>query len=331
MRQRPILSAQHLTLGYGSHLVTENLSFELFEGEITCLMGPNGVGKSTLIKALIGSNPPIKGDIILNGKNLNHFSRGSLSRQLSVVLTDRIISGNMRVKDLVALGRLPFTGWWGHLRTNDRMVIENVLQATHIEYIKESKISELSDGQLQKVMIARALAQDGKIMILDEPTAHLDLINRFEIMYLLRKLAKESNKAILVVTHDLEIALETADQLWIMSCETPLTCGSPEELMISGEINQLIPGKKWGINSNTGKIELNLPFQYPEVIGPDILKIWIQSAIKKLHPLSLPPHLIIKAAQKPFSIEVQIGSINQAFSSLSEFTAYLKNNFKKNS
>jgi iron complex transport system ATP-binding protein len=330
MRPRPILSAHHLTLGYGNHLVTENLSFELYEGEITCLMGPNGVGKSTLIKALIGSNPPMKGDLVLNGKNLNHFSRSSLSRQLSVVLTDRVIAGNMRVKDLVALGRLPFTGWWGHLGMNDRMVIDNVLQATHIEYIKESNISELSDGQLQKVMIARALAQDGKIMILDEPTAHLDLINRFEIMYLLRKLARESNKAILLVTHDLEIALETADQLWIMSCETPLTTGSPEELMISGKINQLIPGKKWAINSNTGKIELNLPFKYPEVSGPDILKIWIRSAIKKLHPLSLPPYLTIKAGQQPFYIEVQEGRENYRFNTLSEFTDYLKKNFKKN-
>src|SRR5690606_38669822 len=174
-------------------------------------------------------------------KPIGQLSPRDMARNVSVVLTDRISPGNLTVRQLVALGRIPFTSWLGSMSPEDEQAVQKALDATHIGYIENRKVSEISDGQLQKTMIARALAQDGELMVLDEPTAHLDLVNRMEIMQLLREIAHSRNKAILVVTHDLDIAVEAADEFWLMTCGGALTTGSPEDLILSGSINQLLP------------------------------------------------------------------------------------------
>ncbi len=323
MAPKPILIANNLSLGYGNTKIAENISFELQEGLLTCLMGPNGVGKSTLIKAIMGTNPPLNGEILLDGVKLATIPRVDLAKIMAVVLTDKIPPGSMTVSEMVALGRVPHTGWWGRLKTKDRDLIEQVMEATHLNYLKDRKLGEISDGQLQKVMIARALAQEGKIIILDEPTAHLDLINRFEIMHLLRKMAKEASKAILVVTHDLEIAIETADCLWLMTCGNALISDSPEDLMVSGAINQLLPGNKWGINPISGKIESIERINLPIISGPENLVHWVKSAIKKQTALNLSSDLEIILSSSPFSIKVLDKGETTLFKSISALMAFL--------
>ena len=281
----PILIGSNLSLGYSNGKkrkeILSNLNFELDSGQLTCLLGPNGVGKSTLIKAMMGLLEPWEGMIKLEGKDLSDFSQLELAKSRSVVLTEPFSSGNMTVGQLVALGRIPHTGWTGKLESEDHEAIEKALEATKIQYLRDERLTEISDGQRQKAMIARALAQDGKIMILDEPTAHLDLVNRFEIMYLLREIAKNQEKSILVVTHDLEIALETADQFWILNCGSPLIAGMPEQLVISGQINQLLTGSRFYFDLERGRIAEKIQPSNLKIEGKESLVFWVQKALQK--------------------------------------------------
>nr|WP_238531553.1 ABC transporter ATP-binding protein [Nitritalea halalkaliphila] len=167
-----------------------------------------------------------------------------LSRHLAVVLTGRHAAANLKVEELVALGRIPHTGWTGRLRPVDQEAITQALTQTGAAYLRGRLVHELSDGQRQKVFIARALAQETELLILDEPTAHLDLPNRYLIMQLLREVAHKQHKAVLVVTHDLDIAIETADVFWLMRCGAPLLSGSPEDLILSGELASLFEGSQ---------------------------------------------------------------------------------------
>ncbi|WP_373397120.1 ABC transporter ATP-binding protein [Algoriphagus halophilus] len=258
MKKKAVIG-NNLSLGYQRgelrKEILKGLNFELYSGQLTCLLGPNGVGKSTLVKAILREVLPWKGSIQLFGENVQEYSSSNLAKTLSVVLTEPVSPGNMTVGQLVALGRIPHTGWTGKLSKKDQEAVKKALADTKISYLEQERLSEISDGQRQKAMIARALAQNGQIMILDEPTAHLDLINRYEIMHLLREICQKQEKAILVVTHDLEIAMETADQFWLLTCGLPLISGIPEELVLSGEINQLLPGDKFHFDPEKGRIE----------------------------------------------------------------------------
>ena len=246
------------------------------------MLGPNGVGKSTLLKAILGQNPPLDGELRFRDQPITDFDRETLSKKISVVLTDKITSGNLTVAQLVALGRIPHTGWLGRLQEEDRIKVEQAIQATKIGYLHDRRLSELSDGQLQKVMIARALAQDGDLLILDEPTAHLDLINRFEIMHLLKDIAHRQGKSVLVVTHDLEIAIETADQFWLMQCGFPLTAGMPEDLILSGKINRLLPDEQLSFDVKTGKIQARMADTDYAIEGPGEIVQWVKKALEKV-------------------------------------------------
>ncbi|SFU15107.1 iron complex transport system ATP-binding protein [Algoriphagus locisalis] len=295
---------RNLSLGYAKGRIRKEilngLDFELFSGELTCLLGPNGVGKSTLVKAVLGQLKPFRGEVLLHRKPISEYSNEELAKELSVVLTEPFLPGNMTVGQLVAMGRIPHTGWTGKLEEKDKQVVQNALAATKIEYLRDERLSEISDGQRQKALIARALAQDGKVMVLDEPTAHLDLVNRYEIMHLLREIAKTQGKSILVVTHDLEIALETADRFWLLNCGTPLISGLPEDLVISGQINQLLPGKKFHFSVEKGRIESKNEELKIEISGPKILVSWISKALEKAGIKELSG--TIEVSEDPFSI-----------------------------
>lgn len=284
--KKSTIIAKNLTLGYSNRKpnkpVLENLSFQLFENELTCLLGPNGVGKSTLIKAILGQLKPWKGELTLNERNVQNFSNAELSKVLSVVLSEPVFPGNMTVGQLVALGRIPHTGWTGRLDMHDRDLIENALYLTKMEELKDERLSEISDGQRQKAMIARALAQDGKVMVLDEPTAHLDLVNRYQIMHLLRDIATKQQKSILVVTHDLEIALETADRLLLLSNTLPLITGLPEDLVVLGQLDRLLPGDEFRFNIEKGKIEQKNPSSQVIITGNQVIGFWVRKALDKV-------------------------------------------------
>jgi iron complex transport system ATP-binding protein len=322
-----ILAATKLSLGYrkGSkaNVIAENISFTLEKGKLTCLLGPNGVGKSTLIKTIMGQIPALKNQVYLENKPTDTFSIKELSKRIAVVLTEKINSANLTVEQIVALGRIPHTGWMGNLSEKDQEKVKQAINATHINYIQDRPLSELSDGQLQKVMIARALAQDGEILILDEPTAHLDLINRFEIMHLLRDIAKKEDKAILVVTHDLDIAIDTADEFWLMQCGMPLLCGSPEDLILDGKINLLLPSEKLHFDKFNGKVQESEIFRYPEIEGPEEIVKWLKLALRKnkINPVGKSIFIKTKSDQISFYLEentetLKFGSISSLIKQL---------------
>lgn len=316
------LEGKELTLGYFHQKVKKEilngLDFQLFSGELTCLLGPNGVGKSTLIKAILGQIKPWKGGIKIANQNIENFEVGELAKRIAVVLTDPVFPGNMTVGQLVALGRTPHTGWSGKLSGSDREIVEKALSDTKINYLRNERLSEISDGQRQKAMIARALAQDGKLMILDEPTAHLDLVNRFEIMELLRDIAAQKGKAVLVVTHDLDIAIETADRFWLLNCGTPLISGKPEDLIISGKINQLLPGDKYRFSPERGKLEFENQNSEIEISGSKELVFWVRKAIHKAGILEVKSPIFVE--NNPFSVSVG----NVKFESMDKLIFYLK-------
>lgn len=322
MRKASIIG-KNLSLGYAKGKVQKEilhgLDFELLSGEMTCLLGPNGVGKSTLVKAILGQLEPFKGEVLLNEKSISSYSNEDLAKELSVVLTEPFLPGNMTVGQLVAMGRIPHTNWTGKLEDRDREVIQNALSATKIEYLRDERLSEISDGQRQKALIARALAQDGKVMVLDEPTAHLDLVNRYEIMHLLREISKNQGKAILVVTHDLEIALETADRFWLLNCGTPLISGLPEDLVISGQINQLLPGEKFHFSVEKGRIESKNVEPKFDISGPKISSAWISKALEKAGIKGLSG--TIEVIDDPFSLSYKGGIYNSLEGLLEDLTS----------
>jgi iron complex transport system ATP-binding protein len=320
--QHIALSGTGLSLGYihqkAKKEILSNLDFTLFSGELTCLLGPNGVGKSTLIKAILGQINPWKGSIQLDNESITNFSLEALAKRIAVVLTDPVFPGNMTVGQLVALGRTPHTGWSGKLNPADREIVEKALTDTKISYLRDERLSEISDGQRQKAMIARALAQDGQVMILDEPTAHLDFVNRFEIMSLLREIAHSQQKAILVVTHDLDIAIETADRFWILNCGTPLMSGKPEDLILSGQINRLLPSDKYRFSLSRGRMEFEIKDLRFEIQGPQELVFWVEKALIKAGIKTLDS--TISVSKEPFLIRHK----DRDFSAIEELLFFLK-------
>lgn len=242
---KAIVEGRRLNIGYqqGRHLklIQKGLQFDLFQGELTCLLGANGAGKSTLLRTLAGSQPPLGGELLINGQPVTDMNERERSRTIGIVLTDKIQAGGLTVRELVALGRQPYTGFFGRLHSHDKKLVEKALEAVGMTHKSASYVSELSDGERQKIMIAKALVQECPLILLDEPTAFLDVVSRIEIMQLLHRLAVEEKKAILLSTHDIGHALTVADRLWLMTRHSGLVCGTTEDLVLNGTMNSLFP------------------------------------------------------------------------------------------
>ncbi|WP_422355633.1 ABC transporter ATP-binding protein [Roseivirga pacifica] len=253
-----ILHTESLSVGYTAKsspkTVLSGLNLDLKKGELTCLLGPNGSGKSTLIRSIAGIQKPLSGQVDLLGKQLSEVSPKALAKQLSLVLTDRTAPGNLTVYGLVSLGRFPYTSWMGSLSVQDKSIVQWALEATGTLQFADRHIGELSDGERQKVMIARALAQETDLIILDEPTAHLDSPNRIEIFHLLRELVANGQRAILISTHDIETALANADKLWLVSDQT-IHQGAPEDLVLNGELEKAFSKEGLSFNYSLGRFE----------------------------------------------------------------------------
>lgn len=240
--QKHIIKTDNLSIGYTSkkyiNLIASNLNIDLKPGNLVCLLGKNGIGKSTLLRTLTKVQPAIDGDIFINQKNLNEISNSNLSKQLSVVLTEKLPESSLSVFELIALGRQPYTNWVGQLNTKDIKIIETALEETNTKHLMQAKYYQLSDGQLQKVLIARALAQNTDIIILDEPTAHLDIHHTIETFTLLKKLADKYGKTIIISTHEINLALQLADELWLMTPKKFVT-GKTNNLIENNQLNNL--------------------------------------------------------------------------------------------
>ena len=254
-----ILKTKGLSVGYtskkGKTVVASNINIELKKGELVGLIGANGIGKSTLLRTLTKVQPKLNGNIIINEKHLQDYTSLELAKVLSIVLTESLVSKNLTVFELVALGRQPYTNWVGNLSKNDTVIVNRALEQTNISDLKKKKCFELSDGQLQKVMITRALAQDTDIIILDEPTTHLDMYHKAYVLKLLQKLAKETNKTILFSSHEIDLAIQLCHKLVVMT-ENQVTYDEPCNLISKGTFNTLFPEDLIAFDKNTGSFKV---------------------------------------------------------------------------
>ncbi len=238
-----ILSTENLAVGYRSGktitTVLRDLNLSLCRGELVCLLGANGIGKSTLLRTLSGVQLPLEGDVVIDGRKMSQCSSHELSRLISIVYTDRTLAGALTVSELVSLGRHPYTGFFGRLDRNDREVIASSLDAVGMSHKAGDYVATLSDGERQKVMIARALAQEAPVIILDEPTAFLDVASRIDTMRRLQDLAVNHNKAILLSSHDVNYSLTMASRLWLLRHDRTMIDGVTEDVVLNGDLNTL--------------------------------------------------------------------------------------------
>ena len=256
----PLLKCNDLSIGYGEgkkkRIIQGHLSLKLFTGELVCLLGPNGVGKSTLLRTLCGLQPALSGQIFLEGKALQSFSRHDLSLKVSTVLTDQVIVEHMQVYDLVAMGRYPHTGYFGRTTVLDREIIDESIELVGIEALKDRFLDELSDGERQKVMIARALAQETPFIILDEPMAFLDFPSKLDLIRILRKLVEDHGKGILLTTHDLNISIQSADWIWLIGDKQRIKKGVPEDLILRGDFATFFDKGDIRFDNTTGEFRM---------------------------------------------------------------------------
>lgn len=283
-----ILQTEALAIGYTTgkkklRPVAGPLSLQLQAGELICLLGPNGCGKSTLLRTLSGLQPALGGGIEIAGDDLARLKPAAIAKKISLVLTDKVRAGNLDVYSLISLGRYPYSGWLGRLTAEDKAAIDRAIAATHTTPFLDRKMDSLSDGEAQKVMLARAIAQDTPLIILDEPTAHLDLPSRIQLMRLLHELARETNKAILLSTHELDLALQVADQIWLMDSDGHLEAGLPEELILNGAFKQAFDKDGIAFDAATGAFHIhsvskaNLSFT-----GDGIAAFWTRKALARM-------------------------------------------------
>ncbi|HRK73372.1 MAG TPA: ABC transporter ATP-binding protein [Rhodothermales bacterium] len=230
-----MLSTENLAIGHRKKVLLEQLNLRLEAGELVCLIGPNGVGKSTLLKTLAGLLPPLSGHLMWNQVPVRSLSSQQRAQYLALILTDRVEAGFLTGRELVALGRYPFTGWSGQLTYEDQCCIEEAIQETGATHIAERLLMELSDGERQRLMIARALAQKTPVILADEPTAFLDFPGKAALFRWMYKWAKTEKKAILVTTHDLHLAFSFASRFWLIDRSGILTDLSPHD-MVQAEV-----------------------------------------------------------------------------------------------
>lgn len=247
-----ILKTKSLAVGYQQKksvtIIQQDINLQLLAGEFVTILGKNGIGKSTLLRTLTKVQEQISGDVFLQQKKIQSYSLKELSTTISLVLTEKLPESQLTVFELVALGRQPYTNWIGKLQENDIERITSALKLTETDDLAQKHFHELSDGQLQRVLIARALAQDTKIIMLDEPTAHLDMHHTIKVFQLLKKLSKETEKTIIITTHEVNLAINAADQL-ILLTENNVICGTKNELIAKDSFNALFPSDI--VNFNT--------------------------------------------------------------------------------
>lgn len=256
MNKKSILTTDNLSIGYKTKketiVIAEQLNLNLDAGKLITLVGANGIGKSTLLRTLTGIQKPLSGNVFLNQKNINSYDGIKLAQELSLVLTEKLPPSNLTIFELISLGRQPYTNWLGKLSEDDLEKVNSVMKLTQTEHLAEKKHFEISDGQLQKIMIARALAQETSIIILDEPTTHLDLFHKVAVFKLLKKLSKKTNKCILFSTHDIDLAIQLSDEMIVMT-EENIVQDQPCNLISKGIFNSLFKDETITFDSEKGK------------------------------------------------------------------------------
>ena len=261
MMRQDTIHINDLSIGYrtknDTKLVASHIQARIYSGELTCLLGANGVGKSTLLRTLSAFQPKLGGEIDVLGRDMDSYSDKELSTTIGVVLTEKCDIRNMSVRELVEMGRSPYTGFWGRLDKEDKQVVEESIALVRIENLASRMVHTLSDGERQKVMIAKALAQETPVIFLDEPTAFLDFPSKVEMMQLLHQLSRQTDKTIFLSTHDLELALQIADKIWLMDKANGVTIGTPEDLSLDGTLSSFFARKGIVFDLETGLFRVN--------------------------------------------------------------------------
>ncbi len=325
-----ILSLVSLRIGYLTGKVRfpllSPLTATALKGELIAVIGRNGIGKSTLLRTIAGLQPQLGGRILISGKDIEDHTRLELAQKIGFISTEVIKAGNMSVYELVSLGRYPYTNWLGQTDADDRMIIMDAIEKTGITHLHDRNISELSDGERQRAMIARVLAQDTQIMIMDEPTAFLDIKSKYEIVHLLHNLAREKGKTIIFSTHDLNIAISQSDKIWL-TLEDRLSEGAPEDLLREGAFDDLFDSSVVKFNSHDGSFAFRKEergFVYVEGTGPE--RFWtVKAVIRAGFSLAESPgNLIIRVpSDDKHEWNVLKSSANLTFRSILELIRWL--------
>lgn len=287
MKLNKVIEIQQLNTGYRSssseHIVSQALELEARSGEFVMLMGPNGSGKSTLMQTIAGLLPPLSGKVLIQGQSLEYIKHRERAKLMSLVLTERIEHSNLTVWDIVTTGRYPYLGLRGRLRAVDTEVLEHCLECCRVAEMKHRYFVELSDGEKQRVLIARALSQETPLMLLDEPTAHLDLPSRIEVLTMLRGLTREFNKCIIVSTHELDLALQWADAIWLFDRTKGVESASPEDLVLSGSIERAFGSEQLLFDGQTGKFSLRIHNEQVICLSAYGMEaLWLSHALQRM-------------------------------------------------
>lgn len=316
---KSIVRTNELSIGYNQDgkvlCLFEKLNITLQEGELVCFMGPNGIGKSSLIRTLAGLQKPLGGTMQIPKE-----------QAIALVLTDKITASHMSVYDLISYGRYPYLNWNISLSEKDHALIQEAIDLVHIQPLINKRLYELSDGQLQMAMIAKALTQDTPVLFLDEPTAHLDLNNRVEIMNTLRELSRTAGKAILVATHELDLALQTVDRIWLATHEKKIKEGIPEDLVLDGSFDQVFQFK--GFDLKTGKV-YHKPYRNITVslTGEGHEYLWTKNALERAgYQVEKKSPITITVITSINNITWTLVSekVNEVFTSLAQLLGHLK-------
>jgi iron complex transport system ATP-binding protein len=255
MENKIVLHTENLSIGYShqkeKNCIASSIHLTLEKGKLIALVGANGIGKSTLIRTLTGIQKPLLGEVLLHSKKISHYEPLALAKEMSLVLTEKLPPSNLTVYELIALGRQPYTNWIGKLSADDLEKIDNAIELTQIQHLISKKHYEISDGQLQIVLIARALAQDTALIVLDEPTTHLDLVHKVSLFKLLKKLTQETGKCILFSTHDIDMAIQLSDEMIVMTAENCIQ-DQPCELISKGVFESLFQDEHIVFDSQKG-------------------------------------------------------------------------------
>jgi iron complex transport system ATP-binding protein len=322
-----MLMLNDLQIGYGRKTLAALPSFvRVKPGEFICLLGRNGQGKSTLLRTLAGFIPALEGQAVLDGRAVPDWRGAERARKIAVVLTDRPQVGALGVTELVELGRQPYTGWSGALTDEDRRIAAEALIQVGGEHLADRTVDSLSDGERQRVMIARALTQSPNLMLLDEITAFLDLPSRVTIVATLRRIARETGVAIILSSHDLELSLHAADRLWLLPGEGRFVDGAPEDVALSGAIGQAFDQDNLVFSLESGR------FETPDghgrsacVEGDGPRAAWTQRALSRLGwrivDGEAAPDLTVRVEPEP---DLRLTTSNGAFGSIAELLSSLE-------
>jgi iron complex transport system ATP-binding protein len=272
----------NLSVGYRKRAILTGINLSASEGELVAMIGRNGMGKSTLMRTIARLQPKLFGEMQLFGKALEDYSRNELSEKLSMVTTEAVGVSHLTVRQLVAFGRFPYTNWLGKLTDIDLALVEEAMQSVGISHLSDKNLHETSDGERQRAMIARTLAQNTDLILLDEPTAYLDMPNKYEVIRLLHRLTREKRKTIVFSTHDLNIAMQEADKLWLIAGGR-IYEGAPEDLVLNRHLSQFFEESSLHFDDNNGALHIkrgNLPLIALSGAGKNAF--WTQKALERI-------------------------------------------------